>query len=281
MSDTAQSLETAPDLKTCDPVWTQVRAEAQDVVTAEPALAGFLSATILANESLERALSARLAQLLESADLGAMYIRGLFDEAISGDPDIAQALRADIVATIDRDPAAQRYIEPLLYFKGFQAVQTYRIARWLWVHGRRDLALFLQSRASKVFGVDIHPTARIGRGLFMDHATGVVIGATAVVEDDVSILHGVTLGGTGKEGSDRHPKVRHGVLIGAGASILGNIEVGECARVAAGSVVLDPVPPCTTVAGVPAKVVGTAGCAEPARSMDQALQQSGRDTEGE
>ena len=281
MSDSAISRSRNAAVKPCDPVWMQVRDEAQAVVANEPALAGFLSATILANDSLERALSARLAQLLESADLGAMYIRGLFDEAISGDPDIAQSVRADIVATLDRDPACTRVIEPLLYLKGFQAVQTYRVARWLWTHGRHDLALFLQSRGSKVFGVDIHPAARIGRGIFVDHATGVVIGATAVVEDDVSILHGVTLGGTGKEGGDRHPKVRHGVLIGAGASILGNIEIGECARVAAGSVVLAPVPAHSTVAGVPAKVVGTAGCAEPARSMNQALSDKSRDTEGE
>lgn len=281
MNDQALSISSQSVVKPVDPIWNQVRAEAEDMVAREPALAGFLSATILSSESLERALSARLAQLLESADLGAMYIRGLFDEAIAGDPDIARAVRADIVATIDRDPACTRAIEPLLYFKGFQAVQTFRIARWLWTHGRNDLALFLQSRGSKVFGVDIHPGARMGKGIFIDHATGVVIGATAVVEDNVSILHGVTLGGTGKEGGDRHPKVRRGVLIGAGAKILGNIEIGECARVAAGSVVLEPVPANTTVAGVPARVVGTAGCSEPARSMNQALEGRTRDTEGE
>jgi len=281
MSDFVRSQTPQASIEPCDPVWARVREEAESVITKEPALAGFLSATILSNQNLERALSSRLAQLLESADLGAMYIRGLFDEAIAGDPDIAQALRADIAATIDRDPACNRAIEPLLYFKGFQAVQTYRIARWLWTHGRNDLALFLQSRASKVFGVDIHPGARIGRGIFLDHATGVVIGATAVVDDDVSMLHGVTLGGTGKESGDRHPKVRHGVMIGAGASILGNIEIGRCAMIAAGSVVLQAVPANTTVAGVPARVVGKASCAEPARSMNQALLHLGRDTEGE
>lgn len=273
------------DIKPCDPVWDTVRDEAEDAIAREPALAGFLSATILSSRSLEAALATRLAQLLESADLGAMFIRGLFDEAIAGDVDICRAVRADILATRDRDPACNRLIEPLLYFKGFQAVQTYRIAHWLWTHGRNDLALFLQSRASKVFGVDIHPASRIGKGIFMDHASGVVIGATAVVEDNVSMLHAVTLGGTGKEGGDRHPKVRHGVLIGAGAKILGNIEIGCCARVAAGSVVLQPVPPGKTVAGVPAKVVGEAGCAEPAQSMIQSMDQSffgaARDTEGE
>lgn len=281
MSDSASFTDDHGRLESYDPVWSRVCREAEDVIAKEPALAGFLSATILSNQNLERALSSRLAQLLESADLGAMYIRGLFDEAIAGDPDIAQALRADIAATIDRDPACNRAIEPLLYYKGFQAVQTYRIARWLWTHGRLDLALFLQSRASKVFGVDIHPGARIGRGIFVDHATGVVVGATAVIEDNVSILHGVTLGGTGKESGDRHPKVRHGVMIGAGATILGNIEIGHCAMIAAGSVVLEPVPPNTTVAGVPARVVGKASCAEPARSMNQALLHLGRDTEGE
>jgi len=281
MSDSVRSQAPRGRIEPCDPVWARVREEAEDVIAKEPALAGFLSATILSNQNLERALSSRLAQLLESADLGAMYIRGLFDEAMAGDPDIAQALRADIAATIDRDPACNRAIEPLLYYKGFQAIQTYRIARWLWTHGRNDLALFLQSRASKVFGVDIHPEARIGRGIFLDHATGVVVGATAVIEDDVSMLHGVTLGGTGKTGGDRHPKVRHGVMIGAGASILGNIEIGHCAMIAAGSVVLQAVPANTTVAGVPARVVGKASCAEPARSMNQALLHLERDTEGE
>lgn len=281
MNDRALWRTARSNVEPCDPVWTQVRDEAENAVEREPALAGFLSATILSNATLEAALATRLAQLLDSPDLGAMYIRGLFDEAIAGDADISRAVRADIVATRDRDPACTRYVEPLLYFKGFQAVQTYRIAHWLWTHGRNDLALFLQSRASKVFGVDIHPAARIGKGIFIDHATGVVIGATAVVEDDVSMLHGVTLGGTGKEQGDRHPKVRHGVLIGAGAKILGNIEVGACARVAAGSVVLRPVPSNSTVAGVPARVVGEAGCAEPARSMNQSIFRPERDTEGE
>lgn len=170
---------------------------------------------------------------------------------------------------LDRDPAAARAIEPVLYFKGFHAIQAHRLAHWYWTSGRRDLALYLQSRSSEVFQTDIHPAARIGRGIFLDHATGVVVGSTAVIEDDVSILHAVTLGGTGKQGSDRHPKIRRGVMIGAGAKILGNIEVGEYARVAAGSVVLRPVPAHTTVVGVPARVVGTAGCAEPARAMDQ------------
>ena len=179
------------------------------------------------------------------------------------------------MAVLDRDPACSRAIEPLLYFKGFHAIQGHRLAHWLLNAGRRDLALYLQSRSSEVFQVDINPAARLGRGLFFDHATGIVVGETAVIEDDVSILQGVTLGGTGKESGDRHPKIRHGVLIGAHSSILGNIEVGRNSRVAAGSVVLKPVPPCTTVAGVPARVIGEAGCAEPARSMDHRLKETG------
>ena len=135
--------------------------------------------------------------------------------------------------------------------------------------GRKDFAFYLQSRSSEVFQTDIHPAAPIGRGIFLDHATGLVVGETAVIEDDVSILHGVTLGGTGKDHGDRHPKIRHGVMLGAGAKIIGNIEIGHCARVAAGSVVLKSVPNNTTVAGVPAKVIGEAGCPEPSRSMDQ------------
>lgn len=180
-------------------------------------------------------------------------------------------MRADIRAITERDPAATRFSEPLLYFKGFHALQTHRVAHWLWSEGRRELALFLQSRASEVFGVDIHPAARIGKGILVDHATGVVVGETAVVEDNVSILHEVTLGGTGKDCGDRHPKVRHGVLIGAGAKILGNVEVGEGAKIGAGSVVLEDVPAHATVAGVPAKVVGIAEGDEPARTMDHRL----------
>ena len=165
---------------------------------------------------------------------------------------------------------------PFLFFKGFHALQAYRLAHWLWNEKRRHLALYLQTRVSDLFAVDIHPAARIGSGIMMDHATGIVIGETAVVEDNVSMLHAVTLGGTGKEAGDRHPKIRTGVLIGAGAKILGNIEIGKGARVAAGSVVLQNVPPCKTVAGVPAKVIGDSGCAEPAREMDQMLFDRGR-----
>jgi len=171
----------------------------------------------------------------------------------------------------ERDPACHRLMQPLLYFKGYQAIQSYRLGHWLWQQGRKDLAYFIQMRVSEMFGVDIHPAARIGRGIMVDHAHSIVIGETAVVGDNVSMLHSVTLGGTGKEDDDRHPKIGNGVMIGAGAKVLGNIRVGNCSRIAAGSVVLEEVPPCTTVAGVPARIVGSAGCDQPSISMDQIL----------
>lgn len=193
----------------------------------------------------------------------------------NADPEWSAVVRVDIQAYYDRDPACQRFVEPVLYFKGFHALQTHRLAHWLFNRGRRDFALYLQSRSSSVFQTDINPAARIGKGIFIDHATGLVIGETAVVEDNVSILHGVTLGGTGKAGGDRHPKIRHGVLLGAGAKVLGNIEIGHCTKVASGSVVLASVPNNKTVAGVPARIVGEAGCAEPSRAMDQLLSEKG------
>jgi serine O-acetyltransferase len=224
---------------------------------------------VLHHNSLEAAVVHRIAERLNHADVSGALIRQAYAEAVESDPAIGTAMRADIVAVVDRDPATNRYLEPLLYFKGFHAIQTHRLAHWLWSRGRKDLAYYLQSRSSTVFQTDIHPAARIGRGIFLDHATGLVVGETAAIGDNVSMLHDVTLGGTGKEDGDRHPKIGSGVMIGAGAKILGNIEIGECARIAAGSVVLHPVPPCKTVAGVPAKVIGEAGCSEPSRSMDQ------------
>ncbi|KAB2854104.1 MAG: serine O-acetyltransferase [Bauldia sp.] len=254
-----------------DPVWARIRAEAEEVVRREPEIATFLYSSILHHDTLEGAVVNRLAERLDHPDVSAELIRQAYADALDDDPSLGEVFRADIVATIDRDPAADRFLEPVLYFKGFHAIQTHRLAHWLWGRGRKDFALYLQSRSSVVFQTDINPAVPIGRGIFLDHATGLVVGETAVIEDDVSILHGVTLGGTGKEEGDRHPKIRHGVMIGAGAKILGNIEVGHCARVAAGSVVLKPVPNNKTVAGVPAKVVGEAGCAEPSRTMDQML----------
>ncbi|MET0531311.1 MAG: serine O-acetyltransferase [Microvirga sp.] len=254
-----------------DPIWGRLRSEAEAIVKSEPALGGFVLTAILNQPSLEAAVIHRVTSRLNHRAIPADIIEQVFLEAADQDKSIGESFRADINAVLDRDPAVSRAVEPLLYFKGFHAIQTHRLAHWLWNQGRQDFALYLQSRSSDTFQTDIHPAARIGRGIFLDHATGLVVGATAVVEDDVSILQGVTLGGTGKERGDRHPKIRHGVLIGAGAKILGNIEIGHCARIAAGSVVLKPVPHNATVAGVPAKVIGTAGCAEPARSMDHLL----------
>ncbi len=254
-----------------DALFARIRSDAQDAVRREPDLAGFLFANVLHHETLERAVVHRVAARLDHPDLGADAIAHAYAGVLAADPSIAEAFRADILAVFDRDPACRRLVEALLYFKGFHALQTHRLAHALLKAGRRDFALYLQSRASAVFQVDINPAAAFGKGIFLDHATSIVIGETAVVEDDVSILQGVTLGGTGKEVGDRHPKIRHGVLLGAGAKVLGNIEVGHCARVASGSVVLASVPHNTTVAGVPARVVGAAGCAEPSRTMDQIL----------
>ena len=258
-------------IEALDPIWKQLRAEAEAVVAGEPALAGFVYANILNHGRLEDAVAHRIADRLDSPALDGDIINRAFAEMANGARDYPVALRADLVAVYDRDPACTRFIEPVLYFKGFHAIETHRLAHWLYGVGRQHLALYLQSRASAAFQVDINPAVPMGKGIFIDHATGVVIGATAVIEDDVSILQNVTLGGTGKESGDRHPKVRRGVLIGAGAKVLGNIEIGCCSRVAAGSVVLKPVPANATVAGVPAKVVGQAGAAEPARTMDQML----------
>ena len=266
---------TKPDFITTigriDPVWSRIRTEAETIIENEPALGSFILATVLQQPSFEQAVAARIAGRLSHPDLSATLIRQAFDEAYADDSTIVDSQRADIVATFDRDPACERLIMPLLYFKGFQALQTHRLAHWLWGRGRQDFALYLQSRSSSVFQTDINPAARIGKGVFFDHATGLVIGQTAVIEDDVSIMQSVTLGGTGKELGDRHPKIRHGVLIGAGAKVLGNIEVGHCSRIAAGSIVLENIPPKSTAVGVPARVVGAAGCADPARTMDQIL----------
>jgi serine O-acetyltransferase len=258
-------------LEVVDPIWSRVRMEAETVTHAEPQLSSFIFANVLQLNSLESAIVQRIASRLDHSDMPATLIAQAFGKALEADPSIAAAFRVDLAAVIDRDPACNRYIEPILYFKGFHALQTHRLAHWLWKAGRKDFALYLQSRSSAVFQCDINPNVPIGRGVFLDHATGLVVGETASIGDDVSILQDVTLGGTGKETGDRHPKIMRGVMIGAGAKILGNIEIGQCARVAAGSVVLKAVPRNTTVAGVPARVVGEAGCAEPSRSMDQIL----------
>ena len=264
----------AGKLDLCDPIWQALRAQAEDLAASEPSLASLAHATILKHQKLEDALSYHLAKKVGGEDLSPMLAREIFEEALKADSGIGDSVRADLSAIFERDPACHSYAQAFLFFKGFHALQCYRIAHWLWGERREALAYFLQSRISEVFAVDIHPAAKIGRGIFMDHATGIVIGETAVVEDDVSMLHGVTLGGTGKEKGDRHPKIRRGVLLSVGAKVLGNIEVGEYSRVGAGSVVLHAVPPHCTVAGVPAKVIGCAGCDRPSQAMDQLIDEN-------
>ena len=258
-------------VKVMDPIWDSMREEARAAAEKDPLLAAFLYSTIINHRSLEECVIYRICERLDHPDMQAILLRQTFEEMLADWPEWGSILRVDIQAVYDRDPACLRFMEAVLYFKGFHALQTHRLAHWLYNRGRRDFALYLQSRSSSVFQTDINPAARIGKGIFLDHATGLVVGETAVIGDNVSILHGVTLGGTGKEGADRHPKIMNGVLIGAGAKILGNIEIGHCSRIAAGSVVLKPVPPKKTVAGVPARIVGEAGCSEPSRIMDQML----------
>ena len=263
--------ETKSNVATVDPVWQRVREEAFEAVRNEPLLGGLIHSSLLHHNSLERALAYRFSLKLASGEMSEQILREIGDEAHQDDAGLGQAARADIMAVYDRDPACHRFLQPLLYFKGFQAIQAYRVGHWLWMQGRKDLAYFVQMRVSEVFGVDIHPAARIGRGIMIDHAHSIVIGETAVVGDNVSMLHSVTLGGTGKEDGDRHPKIGNGVMIGAGAKVLGNISVGYCSRIAAGSVVLHDVPHNSTVAGVPAKVIGEAGCSQPSITMDQLI----------
>ncbi|NRB05243.1 MAG: serine O-acetyltransferase [Rhodobacteraceae bacterium] len=263
------------NISAIDPVWEQITDEARQAVLDEPLIGGFVHACILHHTSLERALSYRIAAKLASNEMSMVVVREIVDEAYKQDPDLIAQSRADLVAIYDRDPACHRLVQPVLYFKGYLAVQAYRIAHYLWTAGQRDLAYFFQMRSSEIFGIDIHPGAKLGRGIMIDHAHSIVIGETAVVGDNVSMLHSVTLGGTGKEMEDRHPKIGDGVLIGAGAKVLGNIKVGDCSRIAAGSVVLEEVPSCKTVAGIPAKIVGEAGCDQPSVSMNHML---GKDT---
>ncbi len=254
-----------------DPIWDAIRQEVEQKIQLEPLLASFLQAAVLAHGTLEQSLSLHLAHKLGAPTLTEVFLRDVIDDSMAADASIGASIRADLQAFRERDPACARYSVPLLYFKGFHALEAHRIGHFLWHQGRSELALYLQSRVSEVFAVDIHPAAEIGSGILLDHATGLVIGETAVVEDHVSLLHEVTLGGTGKETGDRHPKIRSGVLIGAGAKILGNVEIGEGAKVAAGSMVLNDVPAHCTVAGVPAQPVGECKESQPALEMNQGL----------
>lgn len=252
-----------------DDVWNSIRMEAEEAVAADAAVSASIQRAVLAYDTLESLIIGRISVRLATPDLNVSVLQQALQEIASEIPLLEKCIAADIMAVYKRDPACHRFIEPILYFKGFLALQTHRFSHALWRRGRKDFSYFLQSRSSSVFQTDIHPAATIGSAVFLDHATGLVVGETTVIENNVSILHGVTLGGTGKEEGDRHPKIRHGVLIGAGAKIFGNIEIGACSKVASGSVVLKNVPPHVTVAGVPAKVVGRTGNAEPAQTMDQ------------
>jgi serine O-acetyltransferase len=249
------------------PVWTRLRFEAAASAAEEPSLASFLNATILSHDRLQDALSYYLAQKLANTEMNALQIRETIEQAYKADPGIPKFAKRDMQGTLERDPACRSFLQPFLFFKGFHALQSYRVAHWLWNEGRETLAFFFQSRVTELFNVDIHPAAQIGSGVMLDHATDLVIGETTVVGDDCSILQGVTLGGTGKELGDRHPKIGNGVLISVGAKVLGNIKVGDGARIGAGSVVLKEVEPYTTVAGVPAAPVGSSS--SKASDMDQ------------
>ena len=253
------------------PVWAALRNEAERAAASEPALASLLNATILAHHKLEHALSYQLARKLGDGELRAMSVREIAEDAYASDPAIAAAVQRDLRAVFERDPACKGYLQPFLFFKGFQALQTHRLAHWLWGQGRETLAFHFQSRMSELFQLDIHPAASFGAGIFLDHGTGITVGETATVGDDVSMLHAVTLGGTGAVRGVRHPTIGRGVLLGAGAKVLGAITVGDYAKVASGSVVLRPVPPGCTAAGVPARLVNCPSCPEPARSMDHTL----------
>ena len=236
--------------------WSTIQLEATALMRKEPTLGWMIEQAILQHDCFAAAIGNRLAVKLASPDLEVNALIDVLGHAFDAEPDIVEASAADLQAVRDRDAACPDLLTPLLHFKGFQALQAHRVAHYLWLHDRPHLAKHLQSRVSEVFGIDIHPAARLGRRIMLDHATGIVIGETAIVDDDVSILQDVTLGGTGKDDGDRHPKVRRGVLIGAGAKILGSIEVGEGAKVGAGSIVLTNVEPYTTVVGVPARPVG-------------------------
>ena len=257
------------NIQNIDPVWGRIRSEASQLILVEPLMGGMVHSSILHHNTFRKALSYRISLKLSSDEMPAQILREIIDEVVSIDDTIALSARADMVAVFDRDPACHQMLQPILFYKGYQALQAYRVSHWLWKNNRKEIAYFIQMRSSEMFGVDIHPGAVLGCGIMIDHAHSIVIGETSRVGNNVSMLHSVTLGGTGKAGGDRHPTIENGVLIGAGAKILGNITVGRCSKIAAGSVVLKDVPPCKTVAGVPGVIVGEAGCEQPSQTMDQ------------
>jgi len=254
-----------------DKLWTKVRSDAELAIKSEPLLSILIQSAILNHSSLQESLICQIAKKLCSTEVPYKIIYEVANEAFCVDPRILKSVQADLLAVFDRDPSCNSVVQPILYFKGFVAIQAYRVSHWLWNNNRYDFAYLIQSRSSEVFGIDIHPAAKIGNGLMIDHAHSIVIGETATVGNDVSMLHSVTLGGTGSRDLQRHPTIEDGVLLGAGAKVLGNITVGHCSKVASGSVVLKSVPPKKTVAGVPAKIVGEAGCTQPSITMDQLI----------
>ncbi len=249
-------------------VWQSIIEETKKRAEAEPVLASFFHTMILEHDSFSSTLANQLANDLSNVSVQPMMLRSVIKEAVSSKEEMIRDIAFDLIATKERDPACKYISAPLLFYKGFKALQAHKVSNWLWENERHTLALFIQSRCSEVYGVDIHPAAQIGKGVMIDHGTGVVVGETSVVEDNVSIFQGVTLGGTGKESGDRHPKVREGVLLSAAVTILGNVEIGRNAKVAAGSVVLSDVKESTTVAGVPAEEVGKSGKTSPAYEVD-------------
>ncbi len=248
-----------------------LRAEAEAAARAEPMMTSVLNAVILSHDDLASAMAYQLGRKLGEPDVGALCLRDVASSIYAADPALIDTIEADMRAVFERDAAARGYLQPFLFFKGFLALQSHRIAYALWNQGRETMAFHIQSRSSELFQVDIHPAVPIGKGAFLDHGTGIVIGETATIDEGVSMLQNVTLGGTGKHGGDRHPKIGKGVLLGAGAKVLGAIHIGDYAKVASGSVVLKPVPAGCTAAGVPARLINCPTCPDPAATMDQTL----------
>lgn len=251
-----------------DAFWSTMQAEARDAAQGEPLLASFLFCTVLNHSTLHSALAFHLANKLASPAMPSTMLMRLFQTAMDDDADFCNRVRRDLLAVMERDPACLRFIDALLYFKGFHALQAHRIAHILWRQKRAALAYHLQSQVSKELQVDIHPAAIIGAGVFIDHATGIVIGETATIGDDCSLLHHVTLGGSGKKHGDRHPKLGKGVLVGAGATLLGNVHIGDGVQIGACSLVLEDIPDHATIVGVPAKVLYVQGVSVPAPARD-------------
>lgn len=258
-------------LETEKKIFAEVQQTAASICKTDPLLVRLMNEVVLSRSDLWEVVATRVARKLGLGAIDESEIYSSFLDIFRSDESICAKIIADIIAIKSRDPACSSYLDPIMYFKGFHAITTHRAASKLWHEGKKHSAYYLQSLSSDIFGVDIHPAASFGGGIMLDHGTSFVAGETSVVDDNVSILHEVTLGGTGNEVGDRHPKIHSGVLIGAGAKLIGNITIGKCAKIGAGSVVLDDVPPHTTVAGVPARPISSTIEAEPAIKMNQKL----------